>query len=90
MPPASWTHLVAVLGLAASRVQTLIAEIGTAMTHFPTGKHVWSWLGLAPRHAIAGGKVLRSRTMKVRSRAHQAVRDAAAAVGRSDSAVGAA
>ncbi len=82
--------LVAVLGLAASRVQTLIAEIGTAMTHFPTGKHVWSWLGLAPRHAIAGGKVLRSRTMKVRSRAHQAVRDAAAAVGRSDSAVGAA
>jgi hypothetical protein len=38
---------------------------------------------------ITGGKVLRSRTMKVHSRANQAFRDAAASVGRSDSAVGA-
>ena len=59
------------------------------MTPFATVKHFCSWLGLAPRNDISGGKVLRSRTMKVRSRANQAFRDAAASVGRSNSAVGA-
>ena len=81
--------LVAVMGLSASSVQTIITEIGTDMTAFPTVKHFCAWLGLAPRNDISGGKVLRSRTMKVRSRANQAFRDAAASVGRSDSAVGA-
>jgi transposase len=81
--------LVAVMGLSASSVQTISTEIGTAMTRFPTVKHFCAWLGLAPRNDISGGKVLRSRTMKVRSRANQAFRDAAASVGRSDSAVGA-
>jgi transposase len=64
-------------------------EVGTDMTPFPTVKHFCAWLGLAPRNDISGGKVLRSHTMKVRSRANQAFRDAAASVGRSDSAVGA-
>jgi transposase len=81
--------LVAVMGLSASSVQTIISEIGTDMTPFPTVKHFCAWLGLAPRNDISGGKVLRSRTMKVRSRANQAFRDAAASVGRSNSAVGA-
>jgi hypothetical protein len=81
--------LVAVMGLSASSVQTIISEIGADMTRFPTVKHFCSWLGLAPHNDISGGKVLRSRTMKVRSRANQAFRDAAASVGRSDSAVGA-
>jgi transposase len=81
--------LVAVMGLSASSVQTIISEIGTDMSKFPTVKHFGSWLGLAPHNDISGGKVLRSRTMKVRSRANQAFRDAAASVGRSDSAVGA-
>jgi transposase len=81
--------LVAVMGLSASSVQTIISEIGTDMSKFPTVKQFCSWLGLAPRNDISGGKVLRSRTMKVRSRANQAFRDAAASVGRSDSAVGA-
>ena len=81
--------LVAVMGLSASSVQTIITEIGTDMTRFPTVKHFCAWLGLAPRTDISGGKVLRSRTMKVHSRANQAFRDAAASVGRSDSAIGA-
>lgn len=81
--------LVAVMGLSASSVQTIISEIGTDMSKFPSVKHFCSWLGLAPRNDISGGKVLRSRTMKVRSRANQAFRDAAASVGRSDSSFGA-
>ncbi len=81
--------LVAVMGLSASNVQTIISEIGTDMSKFPTVKHFCSWVGLAPRNDISGGRVVRSRTMKVRSRANQAFRDAAASVGRSDSALGA-
>jgi transposase len=81
--------LVAVMGFAASSVQTIITEIGTDMSRFPTVKHFCSWLGLAPHNDISGGKVLRSRTRKVVNRAAQAFRQAAQAVSRSDSAFGA-
>lgn len=81
--------LVAVMGLSASGVQTIISEIGTDMTRFPTVKHFCSWLGLAPHNDISGGKVLRSRRMKVVNRAAQAFRQAAQSVSRSNSAIGA-
>ncbi len=81
--------LVAVTGLSASTVQTIISEIGTDMRKFPTVKHFCSWLGLAPHNDISGGKVLRSRTLKVVNRAAQAFRQAAQSVARSDSAFGA-
>lgn len=81
--------LVAVMGLSASTVQTIINEIGTDMERFPTVKHFCSWLGLAPHNDISGGKVLRSRTMKVRNRANQAFRQAAQSVAQSDSSFGA-
>jgi hypothetical protein len=81
--------LVAVIGLSASGVQTIISEIGTDMSRWPTVKHFCAWLGLAPRNDISGGKVLRSRTRKVVNRAAQAFRQAAQAVTRSDSALGA-
>jgi transposase len=81
--------LVAVMGLSSSSVQTIISEIGTDMERFPTVKHCCAWLGLAPRNDISGGKVLRSRTMKVVNRATQAFRQAAQSVSRSDSALGA-
>ena len=85
----SGVDLVAVTGLAAATVQTILAEVGTDMTRFPTVKHFCSWLGLAPRNDISGGKVLRSRTLKVQNRAAQAFRAAAQSVARSDSAFGA-
>ena len=75
------------MGLSSSSVQTIISEIGTDMSRFPTVKHFGAWLGLAPRNEISGGKVLRSRTRKVINRATQAFRHAAQAVSRSDSAV---
>src|SRR5262249_23621680 len=43
----------------------------------------------APHNDISGGKVLRSRTMKVHSRANQAFRQAAHSVARSHSSIGA-
>jgi transposase len=78
--------LVAVTGISGGLVQTIISEIGTDMSRFPSEKHFCSWLGLAPRNDISGGKVLRSRTMKVASRANQAFRMAAQAVSRTDTA----
>jgi transposase len=81
--------LVSVMGLSAITVQTIISEIGTDMERFPTVKHFCSWLGLAPHNDISGGKVLRSRTLKVHSRANQAFRQAAHSVRRSDSSIGA-
>jgi transposase len=81
--------LGAVMGLSASGVQTIISEIGTDMSRFPTVKHFCAWLGLAPRNDISGGKVRRSRTMKVVNRATQAFRQAAQSVSRSESALGA-
>src|SRR5215213_6484989 len=81
--------LVALMGLSAVTVQTIISEIGTDMERFPTVKHFCSWLGLAPHNDKSGGKVLRSRTMKVRNRANQAFRQAAQSVAQSDSSFGA-
>ena len=81
--------LVAVMGLSAVTVQTILSEIGSDMERFPTVKHFCSWLGLAPHNDISGGKVLRSRTMKVRNRANQAFGQAAQSVAKSDSSFGA-
>jgi hypothetical protein len=81
--------LVAVHGFSDSIAQTMLAEIGTDMSKWPDAKHFCSWLGLAPRNDIAGGKVLKSRTMHNRNRAAQAFRMAAQSVLRADCAFGA-
>ena len=81
--------LVAVHGISDSLAQTILAEIGTDMSKWPDEKHFCSWLGLAPKHDISGGKVLKSRTMKNRNRATQAFRMAAQSVSRSHCAFGA-
>jgi transposase len=81
--------LVAVEGISASLAQTIITEVGTDMSRFPTEKHFCSWLGLTPHHEISGGKILRNHTLKTDNRAGQAFRQAAACVIRSKSAFGA-
>ncbi len=81
--------LVAIKGISASLAQTIISEVGTDMSRFPTEKHFCSWLGLVPHHEISGGKVLRNHTLKTDNRAGQAFRQAAACVIRSHSAFGA-
>ena len=72
--------LVAITGLNASTVQTIISEVGPDMSRWPSVKHFCSWLGLAPHNDISGGRILRSRTLKTRNRAGQAFRMAAQAV----------
>jgi hypothetical protein len=81
--------LVAVHGMSDAIAQTMVSEIGTDMSTWPDEKHCCSWLGLAPKNAISGGKVFKSRTMKNRKRAAQAFRMAAQSVLRSHCAFGA-
>ncbi len=81
--------LLAVPGISASLAQTIVAEIGSDMSRFPTVKHFGSWLGLAPHNDISGGRVLRSRTLNTHNRAGQAFIQAAAALIRSDTIFGA-
>lgn len=81
--------LVAVHGMSTAIAQTMLEESGTDMSKWPDDKHCCAWRGLAPNNALAGGKVLQSRTMKNRHRAAQAFRMAAQSVLRANCAVGA-
>jgi transposase len=81
--------LVAVHGMSDAMAQTMVSEIGTDMSKWPDDKHFCSWLGLAPKNDISGGKGLKSRTLKNRNRATQAFRMAAQSVTRSHCAFGA-
>jgi transposase len=81
--------LLAIPGISATLAQIIISEVGSDLSRFPTSKDFCSWLGLAPHNDISGGKVLRSYRLKNHNRAGQALIQAAAAVGRSDTIYGA-
>jgi len=80
----SGVDLSVVDGFGVSLAQTVIMEVGTDMSKFPSEKHFCSWLGLAPKHEISGAKVLKNRTLKTKNRAGQAFRMAAQSVKRAD------
>jgi transposase len=76
-------------GIEVTTALTVISEVGTDMSRFPTVKHFTSWLGLCPGTRITGGKVLSGKTKRVANRAAQALRLAAAALRSSQSSLGA-
>jgi transposase len=80
----SGVDLSAVDGFGVSLAQTVIMECGTDMSKFPNEKHFCSWLGLAPKHEVSGGKVLKNKTLKTKNRAGQAFRMAAHSVKQAD------
>lgn len=81
--------LTQVDGLDALTVQTILSEIGTDMSAWPTVKHFTSWLRLSPNNQVTGGKVKRRGTQPTQNRATTAFRVAAQSLARSDSARGA-
>ncbi len=81
--------LTQIPGLQAASIQTLLAEVGRDMSKWKTEKHFTSWLGLCPNLKRSGGKDLSSQTRKVQSRAALALRNAARAVTRGKSSLGA-
>ena len=81
--------LTQIHGLGPYVALKLVAECGNDMSRWPGAKHFTSWLCLAPGNKISGGKVLSSRTRRSSSRAASALRLAAIATGKTDTALGA-
>lgn len=67
----------------------LLAEIGIDMSRWPTEKHFTSWLTLAPKNKISGGRLLSSQTQPSANRAAAILRLAAMSLGRTETALGA-
>lgn len=67
----------------------ILAEIGTDMSRWPTESHFTSWLTLAPRNKVSGGRLLSSRTQASANRAALVLRLAAQSLGRTQTALGA-
>ena len=92
-----WTHLYRMTGVDLTQIDgvdaytalKVVSEIGTDMTKWTSAKHFASWLGLSPNNRITGGKVISSKTKPSANRASAALRLAANALHRSDSALGA-
>lgn len=84
----SGVDLTAIDGLDSLTVQTILSEIGTDMSRWQSVKQFTAWLGLAPQVEKTGGKVLRTRTQKTKNRANLALRQAAASLKTSQSALG--
>jgi len=53
--------LTKITGIKGHTAMKILSEIGTDVGHWPTAGHFTSWLTLAPRNRISGGKRLSSR-----------------------------
>jgi transposase len=81
--------LTQIHGIAPYSALRLLSEIGTDMTRWPTEHHFTSWLTLAPKNRISGGRLLSSRTQPSANRAAALLRLAAMNLGRTQTALGA-
>ena len=66
--------LTNVPGISAITAQTVLCEIGTDVSRFRNASAFASWLGLSPEKKISGGKVLSTKSRRVRSRVATALR----------------
>ena len=73
--------LSAIDGVSHNTLLTILSEVGTDFSKFPTAKHFTSWLRLAPNNKITGGKIISSRTPKGNSRLAGALRNVAVVIG---------
>jgi transposase len=81
-------NLCSIDGISIITAQTIIAEIGTDMSAFPSEKNFASWVGLTPGKDVSGGKVVGKRR-KVKNRVAAALRMSATTLLRSESYLGA-
>jgi transposase len=85
----SGVDLTEIEGISDVAALTILSEIGTDMSPWPTVKHFTSWLGLCPQHKKTGGKVISSRTRPGSNRAAQVLRLGANSLQRNGTALGA-
>ena len=86
---ATGVDLTAIEGIDEIHALTLVSELGSDFTKWPTVKHFSSWLGLCPNWKKTGGQVQSSRTRRGKNRAAHALRLAAWSLMRSKSYLGA-
>jgi len=86
---ATGVDLTAIEGIDEVHALTLVSELGTDFTKWPTVKHFTCWLGLCPNWQKTGGKVKSSQTRRGKNRAAHALRLAAWSLMRSKSYLGA-
>ena len=85
----SGVDLTQIDGIGPYTALKLIGEIGTDMRRWPSEKHFTSWLTLAPKNKISGGRLLSSRTEPSANRAAAILRMSAMTLGRGSTALGA-
>jgi transposase len=85
----SGVDLTRIEAIDASTALTVISEIGTDVSRFPTVKNFTSWAGLCPGNNITGGKRRSSRTRRTGNHLGVALRVAARSLWNSKSAMGA-
>ena len=85
---ATGVDLTAIEGIDEINALTLVSELGSDFTKWPTVKHSSSWLGLCPNFQKTGGKVKSSRTRRGKGRAAHTLRLAAWSLMRSTGALG--
>src|SRR4030042_4816107 len=76
-------------GIDVITAQVIFSEIGSDFSAFPDENHFASWLTLAPKRDISGGKVIRNIPAAGRHRVANALRMAAESLSRSNSHLGA-
>jgi transposase len=81
--------LTAIEGIDELHALTLVSELGTDLSKWPTVKQFTCWLGLCPNWKKTGGKVQSSQTRRGKNRAARALRLGAWSLMRSKSYLGA-
>lgn len=76
-------------GITSYTALKLLSEIGTDMGRWPSEKHFTSWLTLAPKNKISGGRLLSARTQPSANRAAAIFRMTVMSLGRTQTALGA-
>jgi transposase len=76
-------------GIGPYNALRIISEIGTDMSRWATQSHFVSWLTLAPKNRVSGGKLLSSRTQPSANRTATILRMVAMTLGRTQTALGA-
>lgn len=81
--------LTRIPGIDVVSAQTVLSELGPDLQAWATEKHFTSWLGLAPRPRISGGRVLGHDREPMRNRVAEVLRLAATTLLKSQSYLGA-
>lgn len=81
--------LTSIDGIDVMTAQTILSELGTDLSAFPTENHFASWLGLTPSKDISGGRVIGPSQRRVQNRVTMALRMASTTLLNSKSYLGA-